>query len=306
MYFPLMRNKQEEILALRNLATLIQPGGKVLPIIEPVKPNGLNHLVKANIPFILIVNPSVPNSGAFIPGYVRANIINPIVNYPNLIIGYILTHGTAQEIQSVATQLSNHQLAFIHTRDFGNAAAINTAINGLNNCGYNIFRTDMLSAAYVNAFTQTPKINLRDYFIRQTSNINYPASDFFTDSHLTYTNDGFHGIGDFLTIGGPYTVGGGSAHAVAIHLTFNDPSRNNHIYVNHYVSTNAGGTANVQNKFHAANQLLVNSLNGPLAHINTQGTREFIAHLQSQHYPGLGVVKRFSMMHHIELMEGLV
>ncbi len=312
MYFPLLRNKAEEIRALITLANIIQPGGNVLPIIEPVRDQGLDGLVRANIPFILIVNPSVPagRPGPLSSDHVINNIVNPIANYPNLILGIIISpQATAQQIQDIGDHFNAYSLAFIHSNNNANPGALNPVINGLNNVAYNIFEVDKLSVAYINSFTQKPKIMLSDYFNKLDSNINYPNypnSEFFSDSHLNYANKGFQGIGDYLTIGRFFSPTGGGAHSVAIHLTYNDPNRNDEVYVYHYVSNNVGGTANPGGKFFEACQLLVDSLNGPINHINTQGSQQFRIWLNTPHYPGLGSVKRASMMHHIELMSGLV
>jgi hypothetical protein len=314
MYFPLLRNKAEEIRTLVALSNIIQPGGKVLPIIEPVRDQGFNNLVRANIPFIVIANPSVPagRPGPLSPGHITNNIIIPNAAYPHLIVGVrISPQVTPQQIQNIGNHFNTYRLAFIHSHELANTtpAALNAAINNLNNVVYNIFEVDKVSAAYVQAFTQIPKVELQDNFNRRANNINYPnypSSEFFTRSHLNYRNNGFQGIGDYLTIGRFFSTTGGGAYTIAIHLTYDDPTQSNEVYINHYVSTNAGGRANQGGKFLAACQLLVNSLNGPLAHINTIGSRQFIAWHNAQHHPGLPSIKRFSMIHHIELMERLV
>jgi hypothetical protein len=62
MYYPYFRGKQYELITLREMASTLT-GGKIMPIIEPVKENysGLLkcivELKKAKVPFVLIANP---------------------------------------------------------------------------------------------------------------------------------------------------------------------------------------------------------------------------------------------------------
>ena len=65
MYFPYLRGRQNELLAVRDCAGTIVSGGKIMPIIEPVRRNhenlarALRNYAEAGVPFILIVNPQV-------------------------------------------------------------------------------------------------------------------------------------------------------------------------------------------------------------------------------------------------------
>jgi len=61
-YFPFLRGKQHELMALRELAGQIAEEGSVIPIIEPVNGNAttrisLDRYVEVSMPFIFICNP---------------------------------------------------------------------------------------------------------------------------------------------------------------------------------------------------------------------------------------------------------
>ncbi len=64
MYFPYLRGKQFELLAIRELAPILD-SDKIIPIIEPVKSNtaslktALEVLQRNNVRCQLIINPSV-------------------------------------------------------------------------------------------------------------------------------------------------------------------------------------------------------------------------------------------------------
>src|SRR5690348_5838553 len=66
MYFPYLRGKQFELLALRELAPRLGREQQVTPIIEPVRAPGdsgidrcLTSLLQVNLDFVLIANPTV-------------------------------------------------------------------------------------------------------------------------------------------------------------------------------------------------------------------------------------------------------
>lgn len=63
MYFPSFRGKQNELIVIRDNASMIKDS-KIIPIIEPVKENlsplkrAISELTKVDGNFILIVNPN--------------------------------------------------------------------------------------------------------------------------------------------------------------------------------------------------------------------------------------------------------
>ena len=65
MYFPFLRGKQFELIALREIAKTITGSNTINPIIEPVKKKTstyqktLETLCQGNINFTVIINPSV-------------------------------------------------------------------------------------------------------------------------------------------------------------------------------------------------------------------------------------------------------
>jgi len=61
-YFPYLRGKLNELMALRDLSEEIAESGKVIPIIEPVRNNpntriSLDNFIEAAMPFLLVCNP---------------------------------------------------------------------------------------------------------------------------------------------------------------------------------------------------------------------------------------------------------
>src|SRR3546814_16744241 len=94
----------------------------------------------------------------------------------------------------------------------------------------NVFVEDHAKLLYRKHFDQSTRILVRDGFKRQR-NADYPAMEEFSDLHVTYGDHGMAGFGDFLIVGDVYSEGGGTAYAVAIHLTFIDPDKDDVIYI---------------------------------------------------------------------------
>lgn len=168
-----------------------------------------------------------------------------------------------------------------------------------------VFIDGKVSPSLIQAFGALKKVIVRDGFISQARNADYPRLDFFSDLHSTYAGSGYYGFGDFSVIGDEYSPGGGPAHAVAIHLTELNVARE--IDTNHFISTRTTGTVDTAGKFMEALDKLVAHVRARRRSFTySQACAEFEAHHTNQHFPGLPTVKRLSIRHHLELMESIV
>ena len=146
---------------------------------------------------------------------------------------------------------------------------------------------------------------MRDGFIAQARNADYPRLDFFSDLHGTYAASGYHGFGDFSVVGDGYSPGGGPAHAVAIHLT--ELNGNREIDTNHFVSDRTAGNVDTAGKFmEALGKLVAHVRAHRRSFVYSQARMEFEAYHSSQHFPGLPTVKRLAIRHHMELIESII
>ena len=111
------------------------------------------------------------------------------------------------------------------------------------------------------------------------------------------------GFGDFLTVGDDYSEGGGPAYAVAIHLTFINPEEDDVMYIYHFVSDTKDTPTDPAGKFAQALAKLIKKLDSGASHLaDTSAIAEFRDLHTKKHFPGLGQVKKLSMIHHIETM----
>ena len=143
---------------------------------------------------------------------------------------------------------------------------------------------------------------IRDGF-QLMRNRDYPPEEFFSDLHITYNRDGFDHFGDYLTIGEQYIEGGGPAYAVAIHLTYLKADDENTIWIKHYISDSNFDTSDPANKAkEALDKLFVEQQSSSFPIPTTPALQELLNYQARNHFPGLGMLKKLSMWHHLCVM----
>lgn len=311
MYFPYLRGKQYELLALKELIGLPLNPEKIIPIIEPVTFNtsslesALKKLSQAGIRIQLIVNPEVGELKAH--GRLLTKIIQDFSNegVENIIPTYIIRNEKevipVQE-SIIANNYNKEGYALIHLNKTNNIQNLSDFAKN-SKCLFNTIHFNILHG-HKEKFEHRALLN--DYFIKQIANVNYipiPEEMFSTD-YLEYPAHGCIGFSDYQTIGHGFKKGGGPAYAVAIHLTFKD-NGDGDIRVAHFVSDYNDDQKDPARKFfEALDKLIKFAVERNVT--ETLGLAEFRKHHENQTYPGLGVVKKLSIMHHIELMQGLI
>jgi len=132
---------------------------------------------------------------------------------------------------------------------------------------------------YRRKFAEGERVLLRDGFIRRT-NRDHPEIESFSDLHITYIEENVDGFGDFLIVGDDYFESGGPAYAVAIHLTFIDPTQDSEMYIYHFKSDRTSTPTDPAGKFAEALEKLVREVKKPGSHIlRTTAVEEFLERL---------------------------
>ena len=265
MYFPYLRGKQFELIALRELCELFpQELNKISPIIEPVKASStlnstLAELANRNANFNIIINPRV---GDLEGQYERIiEIISSSIpeKYNNYQLAVIIDSKTERNITALIEFVNGLELNFngitlIHKTEI-NSHNIEQITNQLN-IVYNVIYFSKTSRRYYREFEANTLVSLDDYFEEQARNADYlnQESD-FSKEYRYYIQDGFVGFSDFLTIGDNYSESGFLPRAVAIHLSYLD---NDQIKVKHFVSDSNEDVADIGGKFsEAINKLVI-------------------------------------------------
>ena len=304
-YFPFLRGKQYDLLAVKELAPRIVENGRVIPIIEPVKNNAstrlsFGHFVKEALPFLLICN---PRNGDFSTRHMtlKSELIDQVlIDYYNWIPSlYVDGQTSIQELRGFTkTYSGTHDLALIY---YGRPRrkAVNRAIEKID-FRWHVFIANYVEQAYIQSVPIQRRVQISDSFHRQPRNADYPRREFFTDQNTVSGNPKKLHFGDFLIVGDYYTDSGGPAYAVALHhVHYKKNSRV--LDVSHFISDRTFTSADTPGKTIEAVRHLVESLD-TLVPNDTQACEEYRQLNQSERFRGLGYMKKLAIMHYLEIM----
>ena len=310
MYYPYLRGKQFELLALREFSNEYKNNSKIVPIIEPVKKqvNGLNaaalSMIENGMKFAVILNPSdgdyrhtgidndilmsltalTDDRDHWIPAYIYKHNGKTLLehakqnNLSNLMI--IFPSGADVNDEELMEFLSKDEVAFVVSGNLSN----NRSARG---------RLLRLGKAL---------ISLEDRFNERPRNADYAneVDEIFSEDFAYYKEDGLAGFADFTPMAKDFIEGGMLPYAIAIHLTYQ--KSDDQIFVHHFVSDNNFDQSNIRGKFHeAAVKIAPFFNNNGLYH--TSAVDELIRRADSDDgYPGLGYIKKLSVKNHLELI----
>ncbi|MDR9399741.1 MAG: sce7725 family protein [Salibacter sp.] len=310
MYFPYLRGKQFELISLRELSEQMSETGVIHPVIEPVKETtstlriSCEHLVDVEMPFTLVINPSVgdlKSSQIEIIDFINTEI----GNYEQLHLG-ILVHSnsdlTGLEI-SLSSLENQYPFTLIHLNRYPDMDSLSDFYRE-KDVRFNLFRDPNLVRRYRRVIDQSTKVILSDPFNSKPTNADYAevSDEFFTDEHNYYQGDGYVGFSDYLTIGEDYSDSGFAPYAVTIHLTYlRDDGQ---IWIRHFVSDSNEDYTDVPGTYKEALDKLIEFINNE--GLQSSACDEFRRQAETGHYPGLGSVKKLSIIHHIELIMGIL
>lgn len=313
MYQPYIRGKQFELIGIRELiaSVLIPQSSKVSPIIEPVKNSStlkttIAGLADNNINFTIIVNPQV---GTFNDTNSIFNVLKSCIGaYKNYQIGIIFHSRIDHEgIISILKQNFNSvdSLSIIHNAAFDNVSNILELYQEYFLIKYNVINLSLTSRRYFRNFNRKTLVEFDDYFNAQTKNSDYLTVDEsnFSEEHLYYKEEGFAGFSDYLSIGEEYSESGFLPYAVAIHLSYNDKATNK-IKIKHFVSDSNDDQSDIAGKFEQALDKLIVWCDA--TNYNSIAIPIFREYHKNGHFPGLGTLKKLSLMNHIDLVLKLI
>jgi hypothetical protein len=310
MYHPYFRGKQFELVTIRETASLLAENNFV-PIIEPVRESlgglerTLNAIYEAGGKAILILNPYYGDhreSGAGISALLDKVNNKGLLRRNAISVGILLRSDILlNEAIDCYNSHREYNPTFVHA-GFTEPKRLAEDL-GANLAGSRqIFVEDHAKLLYRRHFRSSTRVLVRDGF-KQQRNADYPPLEEFSDLHVTFRDMNMTGFGDFLIVGDNYSDTGGPAYAVAIHLTFIDPDKDDVMYIYHFVSDTRDTPTDPAGKFAQALKKLVNKFDtGGSKLQETSAIREFRELHVKGHFPGLGYVKKLSMKHHIETL----
>lgn len=304
MYYPYLRARQFELIALRELAIEEATQNVIVPIIEPIKEthNNLtlahNVFVEKNQTAYLIVNPIIGELAGDSDFYLRYlaelnnSILRPAFHYKN---NYEFIHNCISEFNLTNCMIICKNDINPNDSEFKQLVEKNE-VSTISVCDPHRNRT-------LHRFIKGKNknyIRLDDLFEKEIRNSDYLEiqEHMFTEEHLYYFEDGFNGFSDYTVLPSEYTEGGSTPRAVVIHFTYLNET--NQIWIKHFTSTTNDSISNVQGKFAEAAAKAVNYCR--LQNINNSAITELISYFDNQHYPGLGTIKKLSIKNHLLIL----
>lgn len=315
MYYPYLRGKQYEFLALRAISENFsaEQCAKVRPIIEPVKRmedndtqtiNALSAMLRHGIVFAYILNPQegvfkgreiyfpdkvkqiLPEKGRWLP----ALLLRGDAKWLNIEIGRLINENGFKELLVVLPKneeaskwgmvLSLPEVKTIVCCDADSRSTLRQIRN---------YKKDI--------------VRLDDCFQSELRNKDFRGKEDqrFNDNVAFFAEEQFAGFGDYTTLPGSYIKGGMLPWVVAIHMTYN--KNEEEVWIHHFLSeTNDNGTENIQGKFQEAAKQVKPFFAQNYPKDMTSAVDQLQKYVDQGHYPGLGILKKLSIEHHISLM----
>lgn len=308
MYFPYLRGKQYELSALRDYVINNHKHNKVIPVIEPVKDKLLplektiSEYENYNTNLCLIVNPLVGDLASS-PNTLNEKIMKIVLSHKNVIPSLLLTTETlAKTIDKFIDQYSRVCLISIDTIPTSTPL---TTLKTSSKVQYHIFSSNINRSYRKETAKPDIAVLLNDSFPMEKKNADYPDDNPFSDEIFFYAEELRSGFSDYTLLPNEYNDTGGPAWAVTIHLSYEIKDRE--IRVRHFTSDVTNTNTDPGGKFLQALKKLIkwSDKNQSLVY-ESSGMKELRSYYNREHFPGLGYLKKISILHHIELCNNIM
>lgn len=315
MYYPYLRGKQFELLALRELKKVgvLPDYSNICPIIEPLKEDlssiqtTLADLIGYGISFALIMNPCrgdfVADKGKFAKwaldfiGETSKCIPAFLVDQNIALVKKILSSNSLENVMLVAQEEAD----FDELRDLLDSGKVKYVVSPESRTLFRKLRHQYKKIKIIRLDDKFPPVKRNSDYrdTKESKNEDHP----FSEEHLFYKEDGFAGFSDYTLITKELSDGGALPYVVAIHLSY--VGKEDEIRVHHFLSdSNSNGRENIQKKFAEAAQKVDEFFTNHK--VRTSSVNVLVNYMKEGHYPGLGSLKKLSILHHIQLVDKLL
>ena len=315
MYFPYLRGRQNELLCLRELLDVGKLSSKIIPIIEPVKFSStlfstLTKFIEMGHQVIVIRNPEVGSfrkeSGDMIKNIEKESDEKKKEKIRKTLEGYKEEWNNPQ-IQK-AYLVDDDVISMVREKKLDAKDVVMINIKKGNYRYYEEYGEEIIGK-----YTVVPKggdfediieddiIILEDSYRKAKRNIDYIENpdELFSRNHIVYKKRGFVGFSDFSMVGNDFDESGFAPLAIAIHIMYF--GNRDELKIHHFVSESNESISDPARKFEEAMNKLVNWENFDIIP-KTIGLDNLIECYNIGKFPGLGVIKKYSLMHHIQMM----
>jgi hypothetical protein len=306
MYYPYLRGRQFELIALREFAMERGDNNNIVAIIEPVKKSlnsiklAVARLSEGNVGFAIILNPEVGEVTG--PGEILDEISDQLADNRNFIPALILNDNYDQ-VNHIISEFNLSGVMLICRESIDTNSPEFESIIFSDNVRL-IVSPENRTLKRKLAGRGKELIRLDDNFKGQRRNSDYinMPDEKFSEEHLYYVEDAYQGFSDFTIVVSEFSEGGAAPYAVAIHLTYQ--KSNGEIWIRHFVSETNDDRSNIQGKFAEASSKAVIFLDQENIHSNA--SEELRRYFYNSTYPGLGTIKKLSIKNHLELINSIL
>lgn len=308
MYFPLLRGKQYELVALKEFAETHPDEQRLCPIIEPVRvlPDALvraaDVLSSNGIHYCVVLNPEKGDYAIETNRFEIGDYLHRFDSFAIKPIPAFIADGKSSAVLRMIEQYNLLDVMVIFEDAFDIENRADDSLCNHNSVSYVVCGpVDSRSNKRYLLKTGKKVIRLDDNFVVRKPNIAYRGieEDPYTEEPFYYGDDHFYGFADYCVLPKAFIEGGSTPTAVAIHMTYR--KRDDAIWVRHFVSDELYDTGNIRNKFE-------NAVRKVVAFYRNVAPTEAVQWLiqNSGSYPGLGVLKKITMKNHLELISNIL
>jgi len=312
MYYPILRARRNELLALREVSSKISLTGGIIPILEPVQASKsslgdlyrcIKKLDDQNIEMIVIVNPKC--KGQLDYDYKSmANIVAYInKNFKNVSLGYWLNDkSTKLELNEF---IANNNLDFyvLHQSEYQHIKDLNSTLEKISNFKGHIIESNKITDEYRKQLT-TFKISLKESFNKLKANRLYATciDEFFSEDYQLFSGKGLGGFSDYSVVGGGDLVKGFTPNTIALHFVYENKEKNQ-IWIKHFLSKTYNENPDIGLMINETLSELKKFIDLKPEILNySNATNLMLKILEKGDKTSAGNLKKLAIMHHLELM----
>ena len=311
MYFPFLRGRQFDLIAIRELLEKELISANIVPIIEPVKLSStlistLQAFIDKQREILIIQNPCVGDFDEELEKHELYESYIEVLKNPYITVTHIINENSVFEVNELANalEIEKSHIAILHKDN--KYIEIYRQIYIENIPKYNIVPEDKVLKRKLR---NKNLVGLQNSFVKQKNNKDYSKNvdEFFSEEHLHFESEGLIGFSDYSVVGEQYVEGGFAPFAIAIHIVYlyNDEEYDEKVLrIRHFVSDSNKDIRDPALKCaEALNKLAAWESNIDDEDISTYAMQQFLEHHRNGSYPGLPSLKKLSLMHHIELID---
>ena len=300
IYYPYLRGRMYDLLALKELVEKKLLSKNIIPIIEPVRDSKellqtIQTMIKFQHPFSVIANPQVSVYGLNdtklfpLPDLSKLNFF-----YPSAIL--------AADFSSEFVQTSGSQKSLLIAKDYELLKAYQKT-----RVLQTVDKVLIPDVARMQQLVFDKSVKLTDplTFVKHVEDYQLLEDEFFEPADWYHQVDDFKGFGDYSMVGHVYFDKGMPSRAIALHVIY--ATKTGELRIHHFVSDSNEKMSGQREKFFEALNKMIPWCQKNISGLNkTPALEELLSYVQQNKFPGLGVVKKLSLMHHFELMSRLL